>query len=1152
MIASPESTALRAADKEARAAALDPTRSFIVQAPAGSGKTELLIQRYLRLLATVERPEEVVAMTFTRKAAGEMKERVLKALAGAKLPAPDTAHHRLTWTLARELAAHAARCDWELGAHPSRLAIQTIDAWCAKLTRAAPLSAGLGLISGVAEDAAALYAEAARRTVLEQPLSAPIARLLAHLDNRIDRLIGLIAGMLAHRDQWLPWLVYAARQADLREELERNWHAVIEHELAAAESVFPDALKQPIIDLMAYAQENLAAGGKASPASAVPVPPVIWPETASACSAQWGHIASFLLTKNGAPRKQVTATQGFPPPSGAKGEEKIRREHYKGAMDDVLAALRTTPDWVDAWARLQHLPTASYTAVQWEAVAALLEALPLAVAQLRLVFAENDRTDFVDVALGALQVLGDASAPGDLLLAYDQRIAHVLVDEFQDTSLAQFGLIARLTAGWSEGDGRTLFAVGDPMQSVYRFRGAEVGLFLDAQQNGMNGMPLQPLCLRVNFRSRAPLVEWVNRVFEQVLPEVDRPEEGAASFVSAAAAADDEGERGDKGGIGGEGADGGEAVGVRLHAAADAAAQGETVVDLVRQARSAKPRASIAILVRARGHLRDIIPALRGAGLAWQAVDIDPLAAKQPIIDCLALAHALLEPADRLAWLAVLRAPWCGLTLADLTGLVDGLGEEPVLTRLRSADAWQSLSPDGQSRLQRCAPILADAAARAARGPLAQAAEPAWLRLGGPATLADIADVGDSERFWRLLTEHSAQPAFDWSAFESAVDRLFGESIAATNAGPVLQIMTMHRAKGLEFDTVIVPGLTQGTGRSDPPLLRWRAGRTPSGNRTLLLAPIQEPGPASDTQYAYLHRRSQAEERHELARLLYVAATRAKLALHWIAVMPSAGNEYQPPANSALGLLWPALAAEWPRPLPSAMSGVPSAHAGPPQSLRRLPSAWLPPLLTDPRLATPADFERAARPAVVYDWAQDMARAVGVVVHECLRRIGGEGLAGWDAARLERAAALWRVALAEEGVPPEEIDDALERVERAVATSLDDPRGRWLFAPDHADARSEFALTTIEDGQLQRIVVDRTFVDGDGVRWIVDFKTSLHRGTDLERFLDNEVERHREQLERYARIWMKIEQRPVRLGLYWPLHGGWRDWSPRGGTVPVP
>ena len=143
-----------------------------------------------------------------------------------------------------------------------------------------------------------------------------------------------------------------------------------------------------------------------------------------------------------------------------------------------------------------------------------------------------------------------------------------------------------------------------------------------------------------------------------------------------------------------------------------------------------------------------------------------------------------------------------------------------------------------------------------------------------------------------------------------------------------------------------------------------------------------------------------------------------------------------------------------------------------------------------------------------------------------------------------RARPALRVALAEEGVPPAEQDAALERVARAVATSIGSTRGRWLFAQQHANARSEFALTTLEDGRLLRIVVDRTFVDEAGVRWIVDFKTSAHKGGDLEQFLDNEFMRQREQLERYARIWTRIEQRPVRLGLYWPLHDGWREWSP--------
>src|SRR5438874_9156496 len=117
------------ADTAAREAALDPRRSFIVQAPAGSGKTELLVQRYVRLLGTVEKPEEVVAITFTIKAAAEMRRRVLSQLEN---PA-DIGH---------------------------RLRIQTIDAFCASLTRQMPVVSGFGAQPGIVEDAHEHYHDA--------------------------------------------------------------------------------------------------------------------------------------------------------------------------------------------------------------------------------------------------------------------------------------------------------------------------------------------------------------------------------------------------------------------------------------------------------------------------------------------------------------------------------------------------------------------------------------------------------------------------------------------------------------------------------------------------------------------------------------------------------------------------------------------------------------------------------------------------------------------------------------------------------------------------------------------------------------------------------------------------------------------------------
>ena len=154
-----------------RRRALDPSRSFIVQAPAGSGKTELLIQRYLVLLSRVQSPEEIAAITFTRKAAAEMRKRVLEELPNAG----EIAH---------------------------RLRIETIDAFCLSLARQLPVAARFGVAPGIADDPAPLYREAAWRTASAFDNPA-VARLLAHLDNNVGTAVALLAGMLARRDQWL-------------------------------------------------------------------------------------------------------------------------------------------------------------------------------------------------------------------------------------------------------------------------------------------------------------------------------------------------------------------------------------------------------------------------------------------------------------------------------------------------------------------------------------------------------------------------------------------------------------------------------------------------------------------------------------------------------------------------------------------------------------------------------------------------------------------------------------------------------------------------------------------------------------------------------------------------------------------------------------
>ena len=145
-------------DAQARREALNIEKSYIVQAPAGSGKTELLIQRYLKLLAHVQRPEQILAMTFTRKAAGEMKNRVLQALASAgNAESPQAAHEKTTWEIARQALINNEAQGWRILDNPSRLKIQTIDSFCASLTKQTPLLSGMGSLLEVEEKSRELY-----------------------------------------------------------------------------------------------------------------------------------------------------------------------------------------------------------------------------------------------------------------------------------------------------------------------------------------------------------------------------------------------------------------------------------------------------------------------------------------------------------------------------------------------------------------------------------------------------------------------------------------------------------------------------------------------------------------------------------------------------------------------------------------------------------------------------------------------------------------------------------------------------------------------------------------------------------------------------------------------------------------------------------
>jgi len=1119
-------------DLAERRRALDCGRSFIVQAPAGSGKTELLIQRFLALLAHVESPEEVVAVTFTRKAAAEMRRRVLGALERAKAGGgAQGSHDERTLQVALAAVARDAQLGWGISDNPARLRIQTLDSLAASLTRQMPVLARLGAQPAIEEQPDELYAEAARATIAlveeEGGAGEDVAQLLAHLDNDVVRVESMLVEMLRRRDHWMRPMHGLDRAA-----LEASLESARGEAMARARGRFPEGLAAECAALARYAADHLAAAGQ--PTRLAAWTSALLPGTAQEDEGAWQGIADFLLTKADEWRKSVTVKEGFPPGKGAAEQRECKS--WKERMARLLGALGMHEDLCASLAELRRLPPRAYLESQWRALQAFTRLLPRAVAELKLVFAGRGVADFAELAQAAIAALGAADRPTDLALALDYRIRHLLVDEFQDTSITQFTLVERLTAGWEPGDGRTLFVVGDPMQSIYRFREAEVGQFLKAWREGVGSVALEPVVLEANFRSRPGVIDWVNASFPGVLGSEADPASGAVPYARSLAMREKASEH---------------AVVVHPFFDGNRAGEAACVAAIVAETHDRNPAAKIAILVRNRAHLSAIVPALKAAGRKFRAIDIDPLGSRPVVQDLLALTKSLEHLADRKAWLAVLRAPWCGLTLQDLHLLAgvdapDAAGARPqlptVMELLGEGNRVALLSEDGRGRAGRTRDVLAEALRSRLRMPLRERVEGAWLALGGPACVVEPTDLEDAEVFLDLVSaQESAGRIENPAAFDVALGKLYARP--DREAGEELQILTIHKAKGLEFDHVILPGLDRPGGKDAKPLLRWIERPVPGMGREsdLMIAPVAETGAEPDPIFRWIEKLDRERARHEDARLLYVAATRARERLHLLACVnvDRAGEPaLKPPAERVLlARLWPVVEtqfrAETPRQAAADGEGGKTALS---QSLTRLAANWRLPAPPSPVAWRLPPERETFKSAVEYSWAGENARRMGVVVHRWLQRIAEDALAGWDAKRVAALGPSFRRSLEALGLSGPDLEVATARVAEALAGAVSDEKGRWVLGP-HAEARSEYRITMRGPEGFEHLAVDRTFVDADARRWIVDYKTGAHEGGDAGAFLDREKERYSGQLQRYA----AALGGDCALGLYFPLMKAWRE-----------
>ena len=1109
-------------DQAARDRALSPDNSFHLEAPAGSGKTSVLLARFLTLLARVETPESLLALTFTRKAAGELRKRVMELIWQRQEPDPSTPDwERRLLDLAQQVFRHYDRPQGTLQEllAPERLPVMTFHSFCAQLLRYAPQEAGVDLEFRLLEEDEARWLkkealEEFRRRLAARsapdPARQALLRRLVRLNNSWPHLAGELQDLLGRRNCLGEFLELAqtsrdpARYEDL---LAGRFQLLLSPLLEnLAQALAASELGHSWADFWAETQGS-TQGDRL---------PSRLPGASPEDLASWQALAEVLLTQDGSLRKAFTSKLGFP------GD-------FKDTGWPVLVQ-KLPPTFASGLKQCRHLHP---TPARPEEVAALQDLVILLGEALKVyeeLCAQRQALDFIALEQAALRLLAVAD-PSDLLLRLDRRLTHLLVDEFQDTSEAQMTLLCRLLEGWEKESGRSLMVVGDPKQSIYGWRQAKVRLFQASRRGlpcaGTGTFPLEPLLLTTNFRATQTLINWANRVFgETVMPKAtpDGVEFHAATAAPGAALGD------------------APRLALFWGETQDQAREVEArwlAREVTQAAAGLAAREKIGILLFARTHLSTYLTAFQAAGLAVQVKEGLKLADSPGVRHLHNLARALVRPQDDAAWAGVLRGPWGQVSLSLLTRIALTPGDLWP-DKIRRFQEENSNLPD----LARISSGLLFARSQVGRRPLAEilhrflADANAWPGISareGPAGVASAKAYLDL-----LAAAESGLPEATLTKADFNLPEAFQPPDPRAQDAAV-ELLTVHGAKGLQFDQVFIPFLDwqplKNESKTPPFLLEELPGSILHG--LALARPYLQEKQGS----LYLLLRNLKEQRvlEEARRVFYVAVTRARRGLVMSGVVKRHKNgDFLPPGESPLGWVWPHYRPRaflpdaptiWPEPdlQVELVSRVPALTPTGPE-IRELPAALefhpeaLPYQLEFPSQLS-AEVDETA--SYVSRGGDDTPRVRGELTHRLMETLSKkEALPAPEAV----AAALRQEGLAGElaaRLAPEILAEAQAcRGEPFLAGLLNaaiPPVSEWLLEADAGP------------GRIYRGRIDLMGHDGQNW-WLVDYKTSRPEQEEgWEEFIAREVEKYRPQLLAYRQMAARfkgVTPDSLRLALY--------------------
>ena len=835
------------ADQDARQASVDPRRNIVLEASAGTGKTRVLVERYVNLLRADVDPEHILAITFTRKAAAEMRQRIVERLKDAS----------------RLSAADAAR--WrDLRGRLGDIALSTIDAFCLRLLREFPLEADVDPAFELADETEVLR-------LVEESLDGSLRICRALAQDESD--VALVFAQLGERRLRVGLSALLDRRL-VAPEILRRFLAFGPKDLTAAAACRRAADR--LCDLLQHVPGGLEAFLRCGPVghrqfvmlssdivawcgpAAGPAPLDTQPGQAS-FRAFVDRLRGYFLTQEGKPRGERFLGTPF------RAQECASPDAWRRHRTTAAALAPAVAEAIRAFRRDLNVILSRGV---WRVFA-------ITLSQYRRALDARALLDFPGVLERAVELLWQMDEFARSRFRLESRYHHVLVDEFQDTSRAQWDLVAQVVRSWGEGLGASgdalqpsIFIVGDRKQSIYGFRDAEAALVDEATKFIADLRPEGGIrqAISVSFRAEAPLLSFVNDLF------------GATSSAQA-----DDATRGYEfrftdldrfpvapGPGGGQEPCLGLVVGDTVYAAAEAV--GDEVARLLSgvnvrdrtggAARPARP-ADVAVLFRSRESHREFEAALERRGIPTYVYRGLGFFEADEVQDAVALLRYLADPTSSLRAAALLRSRIVRLSDEAVRRLAPELAaailgeQEPVLLSDEDARTLAALRRSIARWL-----------------PLVDQVTPAELLdrvLGESAYLIEIRGLRrlqareNLKKLRGLIRRIQNRGYATLARITDHLDRLAlgDESNAVIDAVDAVSLMTVHAAKGLEFPIVFLVNVGRGTGGPRAPI---RIATSVSGAPAVSIADHQS---EADDE-------AQARDREETKRLLYVALTRAR------------------------------------------------------------------------------------------------------------------------------------------------------------------------------------------------------------------------------------------------------------------------------------